>query len=449
MRGYCTGAPLVLSTGERLRRRQINLEMVDAFGRKSCRAGVPSFLETLRAGNLNAPSERHRGRPEAVSAPPIESTGSGHSGACLTWNIVSTTIPPFSLRSRLNGLMPYGRPNNSDKVDSLPMPLLLFHGDSALEIDEAVRAIRDRFERSDVLTLDGSSTSLPALSEACLTGGLFALERLVIAHDLHRRGRGGRRDPTETEEIGRLLSAIPDSTTVILVSRDMPADDPLVRVVRQAGGEVRGYVAPRKHELAGWITQRARTHGATIDRRAAEVLAELAGTDTMLLDSELEKLAVYVGPDHPISPETVELLVGTSTQESIFGLVDAIGAGDAGKARRLLRTQLEQTSSGPVDVALYLIRMLARQMRILLRIRLAQEAGRQPNQIIADLKLPRYYADRYFRQARGVSTQRLRHSFEQLADLDYRLKSGKAEASPGLDLLIVDLCNEEEAAAFH
>jgi DNA polymerase-3 subunit delta len=137
----------------------------------------------------------------------------------------------------------------------------------------------------------------------------------------------------------------------------------------------------------------------------------------------------------------VETLVGAVPQASIFALVDAIAAGEQAKALRLLEAQLEAASSGPIDFALYLIRMLARQVRILLGIRLGREASRSTGQITAHLKLPRYYADRYFRQASRLSKERLVASFEQLAALEYGLKSGRTDAATGLHLLVADLCS--------
>jgi DNA polymerase-3 subunit delta len=321
------------------------------------------------------------------------------------------------------------------------MPLLLFHGDNELEIESALRALRGSFQSADVLTFEGANVSLPALSEACLTAGLFDPQRLVIVHDLHERLKGSRGENGEAEEVGRLLASVSPTTTLLLASKGLATDHRLIDLVRQAGGEVRAFTTPRKHELARWVMARAREHAVAIDSAAAELLADLVGTNTLMLDSELEKLATYAGEEGRITPQMVETLVGAVPQASIFALVDAIAAGEQAKALRLLEAQLEAASSGPIDFALYLIRMLARQVRILLGIRLGREASRSTGQITAHLKLPRYYADRYFRQASRLSKERLVASFEQLAALEYGLKSGRTDAATGLHLLVADLCS--------
>jgi DNA polymerase-3 subunit delta len=320
------------------------------------------------------------------------------------------------------------------------MPVSLLHGDNLLEIGEALRLTRESFHAADILTFDGVTAPLPALAEACLTAGLFDPERLVIVHNLHERTKGTRKDSGENEELSQIVTAVAPTTTLLLVSPEMKADHQLMKAVRAAGGSARAFSTPRTQELPRWIQGRGKYHRVTVDPDAAGLLAELIGANTVMLESELEKLATYAGEDARITPAMVDALVGAVTQESIFSLVDAVAAGNRADAFRLLHHQLEQASSNPIDVALYLIRMLARQIRILLRIRLGQEAGRGTGEITSELKLPRYYADRYFRQARRLSTERLCTAFEDLAAFDLALKTGRADPATGLDLLIADLC---------
>jgi DNA polymerase-3 subunit delta len=304
---------------------------------------------------------------------------------------------------------------------------------------EAARVVRERFNPADVLVFDGPTVSTVDLSEACLTAGLFDPERLVIVHDLHERLKVARKDASGTDEMVQVIRDVAPTTTLLLLSPGVAADDPLLRAVRDVGGEVRAFVTPRKPALPRWIMTRARNARASIDPAAAELLADLIGGNTVMLESELAKLSAYAG-EEKITPAMVDSLVGQVTQESIFALVDAIAAGDRGRAFKLLHTQLNSASSAPMDFALYLIRMLARQMRILLGVRLGLQAGKSQSQLISDLRLPRYYADRYFRQARRIPQEQLVDSFERLAALEQALKTGKADAGTGLDMLVAELC---------
>ena len=320
------------------------------------------------------------------------------------------------------------------------MTVTLIHGDNQIEIDDALRKIRAPFNDADVLTYDGPLVALGTLSEACLTAGLFDPERLVIVHDLQERIKGTKKDTGDAEEVQKILVSVAPTTTLLLLSPGMAADNPLVTSVRKAGGDVRTLTVPRKNDLPRWVIGRGKQHGVTVDRDAAILLTELVGADTVSLDTELEKLATYAGPEARITVQVVDTLVGAVTQDSIFALVDAIATGDHKNAFRLLHAQLDSSSTNAIEFALYLIRMLARQVRILLRIRLGQSAGKGQGAIASELRLAPYYTERYFRQAKRLSNERLRGAFEALAALEYALKQGKADASTGLDLLVADLC---------
>ena len=320
------------------------------------------------------------------------------------------------------------------------MALILIHGDNQIEIDDAIRKIRAPFNDADILTYEGAIVPLSTLTEACLTAGLFDPERLVIVHDLQERLKGTKKESAEAEEIRNVLSSVAPTTTLLLLSPGMTADNSLATYAREAGGDIRSLTVPRKNDLPRWVIGRGKQHGVTVDRDAAVLLTEFVGADTVSLDTELEKLATYLGTETRVTVPVVDALVGAVTQDSIFALVDAIATGDHKEAFRLLHAQLESSSTNAIDFALYLIRMLARQVRILLRIRLGQDAGRHQREIASELRLPPYYTERYFRQARRLSNERLKAAFEALAALEYALKQGKADAATGLDLLVTDLC---------
>jgi DNA polymerase-3 subunit delta len=320
------------------------------------------------------------------------------------------------------------------------MPVILYFGDNALEIDAAAHAVRHNFSEVDTTLYEGAAVSLAELSQTCQTVGLFDPERLVVVRGLESRLKGGRKG-VEHDELRRILASVAPTTTLLLLSPEMDEKNQLVDMVREVGGEARALMTPKRGEMPRWIARRGGAHGVSVRSDAAELLAELLCSNPVMLDTELEKLSVYAGEGGTITTQVVESLVGAVTQDSIFSLVDAVAAGDMGKALRLTHEQLSAASSTPVDFALYFIRMLARQVRILLRIRLLQESGRSTGQIIAELKLNRYFAERYFRQARRLSATRLTGAFERLAAFEHDIKSGRTDASAGLDLLVTELCS--------
>ncbi|HCF99130.1 MAG TPA: DNA polymerase III subunit delta [Chloroflexi bacterium] len=321
------------------------------------------------------------------------------------------------------------------------MPLILYYGDNALEVQAAAGLVRARFNEVDTSLFDGASVVLSELAQASRTVGLFDPQRLLVVRNIEERLKATRKENAPLEEIREVLASVAPTTTVLLVSGDLDDRSPLLEMVRGLGAEVRSFRLPRRGEqLSRWIVSRGVAHGVTIRREAGDLLAEMLGPDSILLDTEIEKLATYAGDSSTVTAEAVETLVGAVPQGTIFALVDSVATGNIAKALRLTHQQIEASSSTPVDFVLYLIRMLARQFRILLRIRLGREQGTSKGQLTTQLKLNRYYADQYFKQADRLSRERLARAFEQLATFEHALKSGRIDAAVGVDLLLADLC---------
>lgn len=95
--------------------------------------------------------------------------------------------------------------------------------------------------------------------------------------------------------------------------------------------------SPPPYKLPDWCRDWCTTrHGKTLTPDAAEMLVELVGPQMGLLDQELGKLAVAAGTKPTIDAADVDALVGRSRGANVFHILDAIGAGNAAGAIKLL-----------------------------------------------------------------------------------------------------------------
>lgn len=109
---------------------------------------------------------------------------------------------------------------------------------------------------------------------------------------------------------------------------------------------------------AGWedeviplVERRARELGITFETDAVEMLVQLAGEDTRQLDSEVEKLSLYLGERTRVTLDDVRLLVPLNRAGVIFELGNAIGKRDLRRALELVRTLVYQGQS-PIGILL-------------------------------------------------------------------------------------------------
>lgn len=81
-------------------------------------------------------------------------------------------------------------------------------------------------------------------------------------------------------------------------------------------------------KLLKWITTTAeRSFQKTIKRGAAQLLVELVGTSTGLLESELSKLTSYVGQRPEVTADDIQKIVGGWKAETTWAMLNAIRDG--------------------------------------------------------------------------------------------------------------------------
>lgn len=237
--------------------------------------------------------------------------------------------------------------------------LLLAHGDDGFGIGQAVGELASSLGDPDRTDLAPErSPDEPILERAALEAasiGLFG-PHLVI---LHQPLRAAGRSSATAERLLALVRDLPDGAALALVearpSRDVAKPPPLLRrlevAVRERGGQVAAFPAPRRGELTAWTQRHAEQLGIQIEPRAAAQLAERVGgaaweTDiergeqTRVIDSELGKLATYAG-ERPVTAGDVELLTADTRPASVFAITNAIDRREPGAAANALRRAIE------------------------------------------------------------------------------------------------------------
>ncbi len=105
----------------------------------------------------------------------------------------------------------------------------------------------------------------------------------------------------------------------------------------------------RKLDIHDQVQEALKGYRKKMSRDAEEALKNLCGGDMRLLQSELEKLALYVGPAPTIEIEDVRLLVARAREGDFFELANAIQQRNAQSATAYVREALGQgTAALPI-----------------------------------------------------------------------------------------------------
>ena len=178
--------------------------------------------------------------------------------------------------------------------------------------------------RLGVADLDASAELAEVLDEL-RTVPLLAPCRVVVINDADKFVTR-HRAPLEDY----FTSPAPTGSLVLMVN-SWPVRTKLARLAARIG-ETIDCSPPSDSSLPQWVMRLAELRGKRMSRQCAALLAEHVGADLGRLDSEMEKLALYVGPRQSITADDLAAVVAATAGPVAFALTNALTAGDAAKA---------------------------------------------------------------------------------------------------------------------
>jgi DNA polymerase-3 subunit delta len=283
----------------------------------------------------------------------------------------------------------------------------------------------------------GRGLKVQSLLSAARTLPMFAPRRFVLLRDAMDAGE-------DLDELLPYLENPAPSTCLVLTAEKLDGRSRFAKAVKKLDQIVEA--APlRPAAVRSFVVDEARHRGHDLAPGAAAALADTIGTDLAAMDDALERLSLYVGPGQAIDQAAVEACIARVRVESIWALVDAVSARDD-------RTALRATASLLADreAPLRILSLIARQLRMVARMREALASGLKPPEAAQAAGAPPFKASELAQAARRFNYDDLKLAFEVLADADLQMKGGltgnKVPAERLLEGAIMQLCRPTAGA---
>ena len=203
---------------------------------------------------------------------------------------------------------------------------------------------------------------------------------------------------------------------LVMLGGKLGARERLLAAVKREG-EVHDFKQPTGRALAKWATGYAGKQGLELPEVVAAELVTRCSDDKARVSREVEKLALYANGTATL--EDVEALCPPDLQSNIFAFVEALGAGDRGRALDLLEALL-----GTGEPPLRIVYMIRRQFRLLARARSLLDEGSSRPEVASTLKVPPFVAKKLEEQAGKMGTEDLERALALTLDLESGLKGG-------------------------
>ena len=208
-------------------------------------------------------------------------------------------------------------------------PMVVLSGGQRHLKHAAMAILRKEIIEDDETSLTrftGRDAQLQTVSDELHTVSMWGDRRLVIvddADDFVTKFRGG---------LEKLIEKPAKKSILVLDVSSWPKTTRLYKQVLAKGLEIECSDL-KGPQLLKWIQETIKeVYGQTISRDAASLLIEFVGEELGLLDSELAKLASYVGAKGNIDIRDVQAIVGGWRMETTWAMTDAARDDDLGFA---------------------------------------------------------------------------------------------------------------------
>lgn len=198
-----------------------------------------------------------------------------------------------------------------------------------------------------------------------------------------------------------------------------------------------------ENEVPGWIVRKVKESGKAISPTLAQVIAEMLGNDPSQIESELEKVYLYMGREKQISQQHLSVICGQARIFSIFELVERVAEGNVEFSLKILDKLMEEGESHLVILA-----MISRQFRQIYRAKALLRQGVRQADLARTLGIAPLFARKIAEQATFFSFEGLQALFIKFFETDLALKSSGCQPRLILEKLIIDICGQNHLWCF-
>lgn len=273
----------------------------------------------------------------------------------------------------------------------------------------------------------------------------FGAERSVISvNDLNAESIPA----SDLDYIIDTLKNLPETTTVIINitgvdlfggKKYMNAKNKKLSDACSKIGVVCDFQLKSLSDITKSVMVKCQKQGASISKAAAEQIVKLCLSNTVMINSEIDKLCSYVNGQE-ITVEIVNDMVSKQLDTSAFELAKAAVRFDTKRAMKLLNELYEQQlDSIPVLSA------LSMSFIDLYRARAAVSCGKTKNDICSDFnyKGREFSVDNAIRDCANLPVERIRKCIQILAETDIELKSQRTDGRLLVEKAVIKMMSRE------
>lgn len=308
--------------------------------------------------------------------------------------------------------------------------LLLLHGPNSYlskeRLTEIISSHKSRFGDEGAINYDGSVSTVDAIFQEMESISMFAINKLIIVkHFSENKQQKGLVDIISNKH----FSISQNVSMVFWENKGVDKRTTFFKIFKTKG-RIEEFANLTGAKLVSWIQSEFRKRKCEINSDAMKTLIDYVGDEMWRMAGEIEKLSIFC-ENRPVFTEDIQAIVPQSAAVKIWGLTDAIGAGDRIKALEIFERLLGQ-GEDPVRM----ISLIIWQYRQLIQILYVVNMGKPASQISKDLKINPYVVKKALGYAGSLNFDRLKIIYDKLVDIDYGVKTSTLDPRFAITLLL-------------
>lgn len=225
------------------------------------------------------------------------------------------------------------------------------------------------------------------------------------------------------------------STILVFAAEEMDAKSPVLAVFQKSGEVIRLDQGERQSASSRLIRERLKQAGKTMPQAVIRRIEEKAGEYPAFIDSLLTQLIQYAGDAPEITDEMAERFEENLSTVDVYKLMDAISARRLGDSLVLFNRYLEENEKE----FLSFMGLLHWQFRRLWQASALLDDGISEATVLKKCKVYPNQSRNFLQQVKSFGRARLERGIEGLFQLDWAVKSGRAEERSGFERWLAEL----------
>ena len=314
---------------------------------------------------------------------------------------------------------------------------ILLYGDDTYRSIQKLKEIKAGFIKKtdpsgiNIVTFEGEDFNLEKFNSSASQSGFLVTKRLIVTKNLLI----SKPNKELADQLIEILSQLKKTENIFVFWEAGEPDKrtALFKLLSFNKKYTQQFEPLSGYKLTNWVKNYLQENKGKINARALELFISSVGNDLWQITNELDKLIAFKNGEE-ITEDDVNNFVTAKINENIFGLTDAIAAGNKKMGLKLLQEQMQVGMNEN-----YLLTMIIRQFRILAQLKPLAEQNYPENQIVRETKLHPFVVKKTLPLVRKFTLDKIKDIYDKLTNLDKKFKSTSLPPQTLIDLFIMEI----------